>query len=191
MRIEQERGISVTSSVLQFEHEAKALNLVDTPGHADFSEDTFRTLAAVDSAVMLMDHAKGVEPRTRKLFEVCRMRKLRDYLHEQLDRHGLDARAHRPSADRSISTWRPQLAAGDGRGVPRCRGNEEPRSHLYDPRLGEGNRDVSSEGSPGPRRSPPRGRRATHLEMELIEHAGIPTTAIASTGVSPLFGARR
>ena len=60
MKIEQERGISVTSSVLQFEHEAKALNLVDTPGHADFSEDTFRTLAAVDSAVMLMDHAKGV-----------------------------------------------------------------------------------------------------------------------------------
>lgn len=91
MKIEQERGISVTSSVLQFDYRGKALNLVDTPGHADFSEDTFRTLAAVDSAVMLMDHAKGVEPRTRKLFEVCRMRKLPVITFmNKLDRHGLE-----------------------------------------------------------------------------------------------------
>lgn len=91
MKIEQERGISVTSSVLQFEHQAKALNLLDTPGHADFSEDTFRTLAAVDSAVMLMDHAKGVEPRTRKLFEVCRMRRLPVVTFmNKLDRNGMD-----------------------------------------------------------------------------------------------------
>ncbi|MFT7620995.1 MAG: peptide chain release factor 3 [Myxococcota bacterium] len=76
MKMEQERGISITSSVLQFEYEGAALNLLDTPGHADFSEDTYRTLAAVDSAVMLMDHTKGVESRTLKLFEVCRMRKL-------------------------------------------------------------------------------------------------------------------
>jgi peptide chain release factor 3 len=73
MKMEQERGISITSSVLQFDYLGSALNLVDTPGHADFSEDTYRTLAAVDSAVMLMDHTKGVESRTRKLFEVCRM----------------------------------------------------------------------------------------------------------------------
>ena len=91
MKIEQERGISVTSSVLQFEYEGSALNLLDTPGHADFSEDTFRTLAAVDSAVMLMDHAKGVEPRTLKLFEVCRMRKLPVVTFmNKLDRHGLE-----------------------------------------------------------------------------------------------------
>ncbi len=90
MKIEQERGISVTSSVLQFDYEGRALNLLDTPGHADFSEDTFRTLAAVDSAVMLMDHAKGVEPRTLKLFEVCRMRRLPVVTFmNKLDRYGL------------------------------------------------------------------------------------------------------
>ncbi len=91
MKMEQERGISVTSSVLQFENKGKALNLLDTPGHADFSEDTFRTLAAVDSAVMLMDHAKGVEARTLKLFEVCRLRKLPVITFmNKMDRDGLD-----------------------------------------------------------------------------------------------------
>jgi peptide chain release factor 3 len=76
MEMEKEKGISITSSVLQFDYEGRRLNLLDTPGHADFSEDTFRTLAAVDSAVMLIDSAKGVEARTLRLFEVCRMRKL-------------------------------------------------------------------------------------------------------------------
>ncbi|MBC7792161.1 MAG: peptide chain release factor 3 [Clostridia bacterium] len=76
MQMEQERGISIVSSVLQFAYRGSAVNLLDTPGHADFSEDTYRTLAAVDSAVMLIDHAKGVEARTRRLFEVCRMRML-------------------------------------------------------------------------------------------------------------------
>lgn len=91
MKMEQERGISVTSSVLQFEHDGAILNLLDTPGHADFSEDTYRTLSAVDSAVMLMDHAKGVEPRTRKLFEVCRLRKVPVVTFmNKLDRAGLD-----------------------------------------------------------------------------------------------------
>jgi peptide chain release factor 3 len=91
MQMEQERGISVTSSVLQFEHAGAMLNLLDTPGHADFSEDTFRVLAAVDSAVMLMDHAKGVEPRTRRLFEVCRQRKVPVVTFmNKLDRAGLD-----------------------------------------------------------------------------------------------------
>jgi peptide chain release factor 3 len=74
MKMEQERGISITSSVLQFDYRGRRLNLLDTPGHADFSEDTYRVLAAVDCAVMLIDNAKGVEDRTRKLFEVCRMR---------------------------------------------------------------------------------------------------------------------
>ncbi|MBJ96337.1 MAG: peptide chain release factor 3 [Rickettsiales bacterium] len=91
MKMEQERGISITSSVLQFDYLGSALNLVDTPGHADFSEDTYRTLAAVDSAVMLMDHTKGVESRTRKLFEVCRMRQLPVITFmNKLDRPGLD-----------------------------------------------------------------------------------------------------
>jgi peptide chain release factor 3 len=92
MQMEQERGISITSSVLQFEYHGSALNLLDTPGHADFSEDTYRTLAAVDSAVMLIDHAKGVEDRTRRLFEVCRMRNLPVVTFmNKLDRDGRNA----------------------------------------------------------------------------------------------------
>jgi peptide chain release factor 3 len=91
MKMEQERGISITSSVLQFAYLGRALNLLDTPGHADFSEDTFRTLAAVDSAVMLIDHTKGVEARTRRLFEVCRMRKLPVVTFmNKLDRDGIN-----------------------------------------------------------------------------------------------------
>ncbi|WP_127143805.1 peptide chain release factor 3 [Pelagibacterium montanilacus] len=74
MEIEQKRGISITSSVMTFEHKGLTLNLLDTPGHADFSEDTYRTLTAVDSAIMVIDAAKGIEAQTRKLFEVCRLR---------------------------------------------------------------------------------------------------------------------
>lgn len=74
MEIEKERGISVTSSVMQFIYKDKVINLLDTPGHADFSEDTYRTLTAVDSALMVIDVAKGVEDRTRKLMDVCRLR---------------------------------------------------------------------------------------------------------------------
>ncbi len=74
MEIEKERGISVTSSVLQFEYEGYCINILDTPGHQDFSEDTYRTLMAADSAVMVIDASKGVEAQTRKLFKVCAMR---------------------------------------------------------------------------------------------------------------------
>jgi peptide chain release factor 3 len=74
LEIERARGISVTSSVMTFEHDGMVFNLLDTPGHADFSEDTYRTLSAVDAAVMVIDAAKGIEAQTRKLFEVCRLR---------------------------------------------------------------------------------------------------------------------
>jgi peptide chain release factor 3 len=74
MAIEKERGISVVTSVMTFEYDGRVFNLLDTPGHEDFSEDTYRTLTAVDSAVMVIDAAKGIESRTRKLFEVCRLR---------------------------------------------------------------------------------------------------------------------
>lgn len=74
MALERQRGISVTTSVMQFCYKGHVINLLDTPGHADFSEDTYRTLTAVDSALMVIDAAKGVEPRTLKLLEICRMR---------------------------------------------------------------------------------------------------------------------
>jgi peptide chain release factor 3 len=74
MKLEQERGISVSSTVLQFEYGGCVINLLDTPGHRDFSEDTYRVLTAVDSVVMVIDAGKGIEERTRKLFEICRLR---------------------------------------------------------------------------------------------------------------------
>ena len=89
MQMEQQRGISITSTVLQFDYQDFQINLLDTPGHQDFSEDTYRTLAAADNAVMLIDAAKGLEPQTRKLFEVCRMRSLPIFTFvNKLDRPG-------------------------------------------------------------------------------------------------------
>ena len=92
MRIEQERGISVTTSVMKFTYRDFEINLLDTPGHQDFSEDTYRVLTAVDSAVMVIDSAKGVETQTEKLMEVCRMRNtpLITFINK-LDREGLSA----------------------------------------------------------------------------------------------------
>lgn len=91
MEIEKQRGISVTSSVLQFEYNGYKINILDTPGHQDFSEDTYRTLTAADSAVMLIDSAKGVEEQTKKLFKVCRMRGIPIFTFiNKLDRHGRD-----------------------------------------------------------------------------------------------------
>jgi peptide chain release factor 3 len=89
MKLEQERGISVSTSVMQFDFEGLKINLLDTPGHADFSEDTYRTLAAVDSAMMILDNAKGVETQTKKLYEVCRLRKTPIFTFiNKLDREG-------------------------------------------------------------------------------------------------------
>ena len=91
MKLEKERGISATSSVMQFKYHDRVVNLLDTPGHADFSEDTYRTLTAVDSALMVIDCAKGVEDRTIKLMEVCRMRQTPIFTFiNKLDREGRD-----------------------------------------------------------------------------------------------------
>jgi peptide chain release factor 3 len=92
MKLEQERGISVSTSVMQFDFQGLKINLLDTPGHADFSEDTYRTLAAVDSAVMVLDNAKGVETQTKKLFEVCRIRRTPIFTFiNKMDREGRTA----------------------------------------------------------------------------------------------------
>jgi peptide chain release factor 3 len=92
MEMERERGISITTSVMQFPYRGHQMNLLDTPGHADFSEDTYRTLHAVDGAVMLLDCAKGVEAQTRKLFRVCRQRSIPIFTFvNKMDRPGRDA----------------------------------------------------------------------------------------------------
>lgn len=91
MELEQQRGISISTSVLQFDYEGWRVNLLDTPGHNDFSEDTYRTLAAADSAIMLIDRVKGVEPQTIKLFKVCRMRGIPILTFvNKMDRNGLE-----------------------------------------------------------------------------------------------------
>ncbi len=91
MKIERERGISVSSSVMMFEHQGLVFNLLDTPGHEDFSEDTYRTLTAADSAIMVLDAAKGIEPQTLKLFEVCRLRDIPiTTFINKMDREALD-----------------------------------------------------------------------------------------------------
>lgn len=91
MKVEQERGISVASSVMNFEYNNITFNLLDTPGHEDFSEDTYRVLTAVDSAVMVLDSAKGIETQTKKLFEVCRLRDVPILTFiNKLDREGQD-----------------------------------------------------------------------------------------------------
>jgi peptide chain release factor 3 len=91
MEIEKQRGISVTSSVLQFDYDGYCINILDTPGHQDFSEDTYRTLMAADSAIMVVDCSKGVEDQTRKLFKVCKMRGIPIFTFvNKLDRQGQD-----------------------------------------------------------------------------------------------------
>lgn len=112
MEIEQKRGISISSSVMTFEYQNLTLNLLDTPGHSDFSEDTFRTLTAVDAAIMVIDAAKGIESQTWKLFEVCRMRNIPIFTFiNKIDREGheplklLDEIMDRLALDVSPLSW--------------------------------------------------------------------------------------
>ena len=123
MALEQQRGISITSTVLQFPYRDHVVNLLDTPGHRDFSEDTYRVLAAADAAVMVLDAAKGIEPQTLKLFDVCRQRGLPLITFiNKWDRPGreplelLDELSEKLSLEPVPITW-PVGIAGDFRGV--------------------------------------------------------------------------
>ncbi len=111
MALERERGISVSSSVLQFDYKGTRVNLLDTPGHQDFSEDTYRTLMAADSAVMVIDAAKGVEPQTIKLFEVCRMRGIPIFtFFNKMDREARDTFELLEEVERVLGiAWHPMV----------------------------------------------------------------------------------
>src|SRR6185312_12637455 len=120
---ERSRGISITSAALQFSYRDAVINLLDTPGHADFSEDTYRVLSAVDAAVMLLDAAKGLEPQTLKLFQVCRHRGIPVItVVNKWDRPGRDALELVDEIEQQIGlrptplTW-PVGVSGDFRGV--------------------------------------------------------------------------
>ena len=155
MDLEKQRGISITSTVLQFEYADITINLLDTPGHQDFSEDTYRTLAAADNAVMLEDAAKGLEPQTRKLFEVCKMRSIPIFTFiNKMDRPGQEPLLllDELESELGLLTWAVNWPIGSGetfRGVidrrtkevilfsraERGRQSIEKRLELNDPKL--------------------------------------------------------
>ena len=161
MKVERERGISVTASVMTFDYAGCTFNLLDTPGHEDFSEDTYRTLTAVDSAVMVIDAAKGIEAQTRKLFEVCRLRDVPIITFvNKLDREGrdpfelLDEIEQTLALDVTPASW----PIGMGRELPRLLRPARTTACVL---LGRGNGETSpSQGSGvrGARR--PQARRA-------------------------------
>ena len=129
MELEKQRGISITSTVLQFDYAGSMINLLDTPGHQDFSEDTYRTLAAADNAVMLEDAAKGLEPQTRKLFEVCRMRRIPIFTFiNKMDRPGREPLALIDEIEKELglTCWPVNWPIGSG---DRFRGVIDRRSH--------------------------------------------------------------
>jgi peptide chain release factor 3 len=129
MELEKQRGISITSTVLQFDYSGSTINLLDTPGHQDFSEDTYRTLAAADNAVMLEDAAKGLEPQTRKLFEVCRMRRIPIFTFiNKMDRPGREPLELLDEIERELglACWPVNWPIGSG---DQFRGVIDRRSH--------------------------------------------------------------
>jgi len=211
MELEKQRGISVTSSVMQFPYGEAIVNLLDTPGHEDFSEDTYRTLTAVDSALMIIDAAKGVEERTIKLMEVCRLRDtpILTFVNK-LDREGRDAIEILDEIEQVLEircapvTW-PIGMGRDFKGVYDLRTD---RTRLFSPRHGgkiaEGEVIV---GMDNPRMEELLGNQAAELreEMELVQGASHPLdleayregsqtpvffgSAINNFGVKELLGA--
>ena len=178
MALEQERGISVTSSVMQFPYRERIVNLLDTPGHEDFSEDTYRTLTAVDSALMVIDAAKGVEERTIKLMEVCRLRKtpIMTFMNK-LDREGRDPMDLMDEVERILNircapvTW-PIGMGKQFRGVFHLLDN---RVHLYAAQHGGSTQTGETiEGLDNPRLDELLGSQAQELraEVELVQAAG-------------------
>ena len=121
MEIEKQRGISVTSSVLQFNYDGYCINILDTPGHQDFSEDTYRTLMAADSAVMVIDASKGVEAQTRKLFKVCVMRHIPIFTFiNKMDRDANDTFELLDDIEKELGIATCPINWPIGSGKPRC-----------------------------------------------------------------------
>ncbi len=180
MEIEKERGISVTSSVLQFEYQGFEINLLDTPGHKDFSEDTYRTLTAADAAVMLIDNAKGVEPQTRKLFEVCRMRGIPIFTFvNKMDREGREPLELLDEIEEvlGIRSCPRSWPLGMGRRFKGVLDLEDQRVLLYEPGSNSEKRGEAVTGVNDPKLEALMGEddyRVFKEEAELISTAGEP-----------------
>ncbi len=196
MELEKQRGISVSSTVLQFEYEGYVINLLDTPGHKDFSEDTYRVLTAVDSVVMVIDAAKGIEERTRKLFEICRMRGIPIFTFmNKLDRPSQDPLELLDELERVLGihaypvTW-PLGSGADFRGVF---DRLERRLHLYErtahgqyraPERVADTRDAALVDALGARAH---AQWIESLEMLDAAGAGFDPAAILAGEVTPVF----
>ena len=178
MELEKERGISVTSSVMQFPYREEVVNLLDTPGHADFSEDTYRTLTAVDSALMVIDAAKGVEERTVKLMDVCRLRStpIMTFMNK-LDREGRDPMDLMDEVERILKIRCAPITWPIGMGK-RFRGVFhllDDRIHLYEAHHKGGiQQGEVIDGLDNPRLDEVLGDQASELrdEVELLQEAG-------------------
>jgi len=195
MALEQQRGISVTSSVMQFPYDGRIVNLLDTPGHEDFSEDTYRTLTAVDSALMVVDGAKGVEERTIKLMDVCRLRTtpIMTFINK-LDREGRDPMELLDEIERVLNircapvTW-PIGMGSNFQGVFHL---YEDRIHLFSSgqgeRIGEGE---TIDGLDNPRLDDLLGHQAQQLrdDVELLREAshGFDADAYHRGELTPVF----
>jgi peptide chain release factor 3 len=192
MAIERERGISVVTSVMTFEYGGRVFNLLDTPGHEDFSEDTYRTLTAVDSAVMVIDAAKGIEPRTRKLFEVCRLRDIPIITFmNKMDRESRDPFDLIDDIEKTLALDAAPIAwpVGRGRDFVGTIDVESGGVHLLD----------SDSGSPGSRREMPLAEIAALSfnidaatlggELDLVRHAckRFDPQAFAEGHMTPIF----
>ena len=147
MEIEKQRGISVTSSVMQFQHSGFCINILDTPGHQDFSEDTYRTLMAADSAVMVIDCAKGVEPQTRKLFRVCALRNIPIFTFiNKMDRESRDPLELCEEVERElgIDTYPMNWPIGSGKEFQGVYDREKRRIIFFDSQ-GKGRKAAATE----------------------------------------------
>ncbi len=150
MEIEKQRGISVTSSVMQFDYEGKRINILDTPGHEDFSEDTYRTLMAVDSAIMVIDSAKGIEAQTKKLFKVCRMRGIPIFTFiNKLDRDGREPLDLLSELEEvlGIESYPMNWPIGMGKGLEGIYDVYNKRVELYRPENYDGEKFISLDSS--------------------------------------------
>lgn len=196
MEIEKKRGISVTSSVLQFEYDNFCINILDTPGHQDFSEDTYRTLMAADSAVMVIDGSKGVEEQTRKLFKVCVMRRIPIFTFiNKMDRDAMDSFELMDDIENElgIATCPMNWPLGSGKeftGVYDRRAKHV--SLFYDTQKGtkEGTtRNIAMDDADIDRFVPPAQREVLEEELELLDGAGASydLEAVRAGTLSPVF----
>lgn len=196
MEIEKQRGISVTSSVMQFDYEGKRVNILDTPGHEDFSEDTYRTLMAVDAAVMVIDTAKGIEAQTKKLFQVCRMRGIPIFTFmNKLDRDGREPLDLLEELEEvlEIDSYPMNWPIGMGKGLEGIYDIFHHRIELYHPEKYDGERFVAlnSEGEIKGEHALSQDSiyRQVLEEVELVKEAGnqFDEELVAAGELTPVF----